>query len=107
MQITNCDSTENASFKAKVQFEVLFRSGAYGKPVDRREQNGSMKNDEQRKDYPNRNPNATTPFSLRFFLLIIFHEDFILWTALERARDRKLEVCRLNLSGAFCTLLHH
>jgi len=46
-----------------------------------------VKNDEQRKDYPNRNPNLTPPFSLRLriILLIIFHERFILWTGLERA----------------------
>jgi len=56
-------------------------------PVNGAEQNQPVENDEQRKDYPNRNPNATPPFSLRLriVLLIIFHERFILWTALERA----------------------
>jgi hypothetical protein len=63
------------------------RRAVDSEPVNGAEENQSVKNDEQRKDYPNRNPNLTPPFSLRLriILLIIFHERFILWTALERA----------------------
>jgi len=73
---------------------MFLRCAVNSKPMNSAEQDWPVKNDEQRKDYPNRNPNATPPFSLRLriFLLIIFHEDFILWSALERARDRKFEV---------------
>jgi hypothetical protein len=44
-------------------------------PVNGAKQNKPVKNDKKRKDYPNRNPNATPPFSLRLriSLLIIFH----------------------------------
>jgi len=73
---------------------MFFRCAVNGKPMNGTEQNGPVKNEKQRKNYPNRNPNATPPTSLRMriFRLIIFHEDFILWSALERARDRKFEV---------------
>src|SRR5260370_24919394 len=72
---------------------MFFRCALNRKPMNGAEQNRPVKNDEQRKDYPNRNPNATPPFSLRprILLLVIFHERFILWTAPERARDRKFE----------------
>src|SRR5213082_91203 len=66
---------------------MFLRCAVNSKPMNSAEQDWPVKNGEQRKDYPNRNPNATPPFSLRprIFLLIIFHEHFILWTALERA----------------------
>jgi len=73
---------------------MFFGCAVDSKPVNGAEQNRPMKNDEQGKDYPNRSPNATPPFPLRLgiFLLSIFHEHFILWTALERARDVRFEV---------------
>src|SRR4030095_95521 len=57
-------------------------------PVNRAEQNRSMKNGKQNKKNCERNPDATSQFSLRFgiFFLIIFHEYFTLWTGRERAR---------------------
>src|SRR2546423_10443407 len=82
---------------------MFFGCAVNGEPMNCAEQDWPMKNDEQRKDYPNRNPNAMPSFPLRLgiFLLIIFHEHFILWTALERARDRKFEVD--SLGAAFAT----
>src|SRR2546430_1668152 len=70
---------------------MFFGCAVNGEPMNGAEQDWPMKNDEQCKDYPNRNPNATPPFPRRpgIFLLIIFHEHFILWTALERATMRR------------------
>jgi hypothetical protein len=60
------------------------------KPVNRAEQNQPMEDQQEGEKDGERNPDALPPFSfrLRIFLLIIFHEPFTLWTALERARDR-------------------
>src|SRR5439155_1889707 len=79
---------------------MFLRCAVNSKPMNSAEQDRPVKNDEQRKDYPNRNPNATPPSSLwpRIFLLIIFHEHFILWTALERATMRRRKRPRYRLS---------
>src|SRR5438552_14853964 len=80
---------------------MFLRCAVNSKPMNGAEQDWPVKDDEQRKDYPDRNPNATPPFSLRsrIFLLIIFHEHFILWTALERATAAAQEAPRYRLSG--------
>src|SRR5437588_4237691 len=84
---------------------MFFGCALNGEPMNGTEQDWPVKDDEQRKDYPDRNPNATPPFSLRsrIFLLIVFHEHFILWTALERATaggagSAALSVIRPSLS---------
>src|SRR5438309_5306657 len=78
---------------------MLFRGAVNGEPVNGTEQDRPMKEKQQRQN--RQNPKATTPFSVwpRILLLIIFHEHFILWSALERARDRKFEVCLARGGG--------
>src|SRR5437870_1278720 len=68
---------------------MLFCGAVNGEPVNGAEQDRPMKEKQQRQN--RQNPKATPPFSVwpRIFLLIIVHEHFILWTALERARERK------------------
>ena len=55
-------------------------------------QNGPVENDEQRKDEENPDAAPTLSLRLRVFVLIIRHERFTLWIALERATGRVMFV---------------
>ena len=55
-------------------------------------QNGPVENDEEHKDEKNPDAASTLSFRLRVFVLIIRHERFTLWIALERATGRVMFV---------------
>jgi hypothetical protein len=92
MEISNRERAKEISFRAKFQPQILFRGRTDGEPMERTKQNGPVENDEQRKDEKNPDAATTLSFRLRVFVLIIRHERFTLWIALERATGRVMFV---------------
>src|SRR6476646_3537515 len=90
VEISNRQPGKDISFGPKIELQILFGEAMNSEPVNRAEQDRLMENQQQGKKDGKRNPNATPPFSLWFgiFFLVIFHEHFTLWIALERANGR-------------------